>query len=103
MNDSNKEIFVSTLTQSNLNIQPNYIKNTYKALFKVEGLIVEGSSIDDNLATILQSEHLGSSPAYFLKIELEKLPRTSKSPYKLSCALDSIECLYNDVRKNIPC
>ncbi|EEZ98160.2 hypothetical protein TcasGA2_TC000586 [Tribolium castaneum] len=90
-----KEIFLLTLTQTNFNFHPNQLEDTFKALVKIEGLILEGSNEDEQLISILASEHLSTSPAYFFKAELEKMPTNSNASHKLNLALDSVECLYN--------
>lgn len=64
---------------------------------KIEGLIMEGYSSEDLLGPILSSEHLRDSPAYFFKMELEKMPKNSKSVYRLNVVMDSVECIYNSV------
>ncbi|RZC35875.1 vacuolar protein sorting-associated protein 13A-like, partial [Asbolus verrucosus] len=93
--NSSKEILLLTLTQINFNIHPHYMEDSYKAQLKVEGLILEGSNEEEQLVSIMASEHLSTSPAYFFKAELEKMPSNSKESHKLQLSLDSVECLYN--------
>jgi hypothetical protein len=95
--NNSKEILLLTLTQINLTVHPNLLENSFKALVKVEGLILEGSNEEEQLISIIASEHLSTSPAYFFKAELEKMPSNSKYSYKLNLSLDSVECLYNQV------
>ncbi|CAH1285360.1 unnamed protein product [Diabrotica balteata] len=44
---------------------------------------------------IISSEHLSDSPAYFFKMDLDKLPNNSVCKYKLNIVMDSVECIYN--------
>lgn len=97
LTNTRKEIILLTLTQINLNIQPNYMEETYKTNFKIEGLILEGSNEDEQLTSIMASEHIGNSAPYVFNIEIEKMPTNSPWTYRLNMALDSIECLYNKV------
>lgn len=91
-----KEILVLTLTQTILSIEPKYTERTFKSCLKIEGLILEGVGTEDNLLPIISSEHLKDSPAYFLKIELEK-SKSSKCAYKLGFVMDSVEYIHNKV------
>lgn len=94
-----KEVAVITLTQFNLCFTPTFATDSYKVLLKVEGIIIEGSSLEEHLVPIIHSEHLSDSPAYFLKIEFEK---TNHGPEnvnrKLSCTLSTVEILYHQVK-----
>lgn len=92
-----KEVLLLTLTQTNFSYNPNLLEDTFKALLKIEGLILEGSNEEEQLISIMASEHLSTSPAYFFKAELEKMPANSNCSYKFNLALDSVECLYNQV------
>lgn len=97
LENNSKEILVVTLTQTVAIVKPNYADKTFKTCFKVEGVIVEGFSGEDHLIPVISSEHLSDSPAYFLKVEVEKMPPTSKTRYKLGINMDSVECIYNKV------
>lgn len=97
-----KEVSVVTLTQFNLFFTPCFATDSYKVLLKVEGLIMEGSSLEEHLVPIVSSEHLSDSPAYFLKIEFEKTRNESGSDVcKLSGVLSAVEILYQQV--NVAC
>lgn len=91
-----REILVMTLTQTIFTMEPRYMEKSFKICFKVEGMILEGVGNEDNLVPILSSEHLKDSPAYFLKILLEKT-KNSKCSYRLGIALDSVEYIHNKV------
>lgn len=93
-----QEIAVLTLTQLNLFFKPNFSTGSYRVQAKVEGLVVEGASAEENLAPVISSEHLGNSPAYFFKFELEKLEHPSGFTHKLNLNVSSIEVVYQKVR-----
>lgn len=93
---NSKEVLVLTLTQTIFSIEPRYVDRTFKACLKVEGVILEGIGSEDNLLPIISSEHLKDSPAYFLKIDLEKT-KSPKCAYKLGIVMDSVEYLHNKV------
>lgn len=63
----------------------------------MEGLIVEGLNEDDQLASIVASEHLGNSPAYFFQMELSKTVSNLDNAYKFHLSLNTLECIYNNV------
>lgn len=86
-----------TITQTILSYKPNHLQDTFTATMKVEGLIVEGATNEDHLLPLISSEHLNDSPAFFLKVDLEKLPKNSSSCYKLKVVMESVECIYNKV------
>lgn len=88
---------ILTLTQTNLILRPNFFNQTYKCDLKIEGLIMEGYSAEDLLGPILSSEHLQDSPAYFFKMDLEKMPKSSNCSYRLNAVMDTVECMYNPV------
>ncbi|XP_072395854.1 intermembrane lipid transfer protein VPS13A-like [Diabrotica undecimpunctata] len=90
-----KEVAVLTMTQALFNLKPNYIEETFRASVKIEGIILEGASNEDHLMPIISSEHLSDSPAYFFKMDLDKLPSNSVCKYKLNIVMDSVECIYN--------
>lgn len=92
-----QEIAVLTLTQVNLFFKPNFTTGCYRVQAKVEGLIVEGASVEEHLVPIISSEHLGNSPAYFLKYELEKLEHPSDFTHKLNFCISSVEIFYEKV------
>ncbi|KAK9875024.1 hypothetical protein WA026_005834 [Henosepilachna vigintioctopunctata] len=93
--DDSKEIGVLTMTQATLSWMPNFLNDTFTCHFKIEGFILEGATEDDQLVSLISSEHLSNSPAYFLKIEVSKLPKDSTASYKLKVTLDSMEMVYN--------
>lgn len=94
-----KEVAVVTLTQFNLFLTPTFATDSYKVLLKVEGLIIEGSSLDEQLVPIVNSEHLSDSPAYFLKVEFEKTNCESGNMIcKLNGVLSTVEILYQQVK-----
>ncbi|CAH1186159.1 unnamed protein product [Phyllotreta striolata] len=95
LTSDSREIFVLTMTQTVLNLKPNFGDGTYRASLKIEGLIVEGATNEDHLIPIVSSEHLSDSPAYFLKIDLEKLSAIGACKFKLNVVMDSVECIYN--------
>ncbi|XP_063908904.1 intermembrane lipid transfer protein VPS13C-like isoform X2 [Zophobas morio] len=95
LTNNSKEIVLLTLTQTNLSFHPNNFDCSYKSVIKVEGVIMEGSNEDEQLMSIIASEHLSTSPAYILKADFEKMPTGSKCSHRLNVTLDSIECLYN--------
>lgn len=96
-NKLNQEVAVVTLTQCNLSFIPNFFSGAYKLLLKVEGLIVEGANEDEHLVPIVSSEHLGNSPAYFFKMDFEKMQTVAPFVYKLHCTLSSVEVIYQKV------
>ncbi|KAL3277157.1 hypothetical protein HHI36_012509 [Cryptolaemus montrouzieri] len=93
--DHEKEICVLTMTQVILTWMPNFTDNTYSCNFKVEGFILEGTTEEDHLVSLISSEHLSNSPAYFLKVDFMKLPEDSKAAFKLKFTMDSVEIVYN--------
>lgn len=99
LHNNGTEIFVVTLTQLISSIQPNFIEQSYRANFKVEALIIEGASNDDHLVTIVSSQHLHNSPAYFFKLNIEKTPLENNCNYRISSVLESLEILYKEVRR----
>ena len=99
LTNNSKEIVLLTLTQTNLSFHPNNFDGSYKSVIKVEGVIMEGSNEDEQLMSIIASEHLSTSPAYILKADFEKMPTGSKCSHRLNVTLDSIECLYNQVTR----
>lgn len=92
-----REIAAFTLTQFNLFLTPNYSTGSYRVQVKVEGLVVEGASVEEHLVPIVSSEHLGNSPAYFFKCELEKLEHPSSYTHKFNLSVSSIEVVYQKV------
>ncbi|CAH1112949.1 unnamed protein product [Psylliodes chrysocephalus] len=90
-----KELAVLTMTQTVFSLKPNYTEKSYRASLKIEGVIIEGTSNEDHLMPIISSEHLSDSPAYFLRVELDKLPKNNVCKYKLNVNMDSVECIYN--------
>lgn len=99
LTESGHEVLVVTLTQLISNLHPNYNKGTYKMALKIEAVIVEGSSVEEHLIPIISSEHLTvhNSPAYFLKIEFEKLPPGASCSHKLYAVLEYLEISYHKV------
>ncbi|KRT80523.1 hypothetical protein AMK59_6501, partial [Oryctes borbonicus] len=95
--DSGHEVLIVTLTQLISNLHPNYNKGTYKVGLKIEAAIVEGSSVEEHLIPIVSSEHLTvhNSPAYFLKVEFEKMPVGSEFSHKLHMVLEYLEISYH--------
>lgn len=85
------------MTQTVFSLKPNYTEKSYRASLKIEGVIIEGTSNEDHLMPIISSEHLSDSPAYFLRVELDKLPKNNVCKYKLNVNMDSVECIYNKV------
>lgn len=90
-----KEVAVVTVTQFNLFLTPDFANDSYKVLLKIEGLILEGASLEEHLVPIVSSEHLSDSPAYFLKVEFEK---NGSGSCKLNCVLSTVEIVYQQVR-----
>ncbi|KAJ8960584.1 hypothetical protein NQ318_013873 [Aromia moschata] len=95
LTNNTREILVTTLTQTICSIKPNYQDGSFKSSLKVEGIIIEGANSDDHLMPLISSEHLGDSPAFFFKAELEKMPKNSNCAYKLGVTMDAVECVYN--------
>ncbi|KAL1509464.1 hypothetical protein ABEB36_004192 [Hypothenemus hampei] len=97
LNSNKKDILVATLTQTLITVKPNFLENTFKASFKVEGIIVEGMGPETNLITVLSSEHLKDSPAYVFTLNWEKLKakKAKEFSYRLFITLNSVECIYN--------
>ncbi|GJQ74448.1 hypothetical protein Trydic_g21318 [Trypoxylus dichotomus] len=97
LTDSGHEVLIVTLTQLISNLHPNYSDGTYKAGLKVEAVMVEGSSVEEQLIPIISSEHLTvhNSPAYFLKLEFEQMPAGSQFSYKLNLVLEYLEISYH--------
>lgn len=95
--DEQEEMFVLTATQTSLTWVPNFTDNTYKINLKVEGFILEAASETNKLITVMASEHLSTSPAYFLRAHFDKNPCDSKATHKLKVTMDSVEMLYNEV------
>lgn len=95
--NSGKEIMVATATQVITFLQPNFAKDIFKFTVKVEALILEGASIEEHLIPILSSEHTYNSPAYFLKLEVEKMPKNYNSAYNINFNLEALEFLYHQV------
>lgn len=93
---NSKEIMVLTITQSILSFEPRFVDQTFKACLKVEGLILEGVGNEENLLPIVSSEHFKDSPAYFLKVDLER-PKSSKCAYRFGIIMDSVEYIHNKV------
>lgn len=94
---ADREILILTVTQFILSIIPSFKADSYKAVLKVEGIVVEGASKEAHLIPVLSSEHSQKCPAYFLKIEFEKMPLNSKAAYKLNGALSTVEVFYQEV------
>lgn len=82
------------MTQLNFSLKPNFSTGSYRVQAKIEGLVLEGASVEENLAPIISSEHLGNSPAYFFKYELEKLEHPTDFTHKLNVNVSSIEVSY---------
>lgn len=92
------EIFVVTLTQLISQFQPNFAERSFMANLKVEALIVDGiNNGDEPLVTLISSQHMHNSPAYFFKLSLEKTPLDRNCDYRLSGVLESLEIVYNEV------
>lgn len=91
------EILILTVTQFTISFTPSFKDDAYKAVLKVEGIVVEGASKEEHLIPIISSEHGKNSPAYFLKVELEKIPSNTTSPYKVTGALSTVEIFYQEV------
>lgn len=66
---------------------------------KVEALIVDGINAggDEPLVTLISSQHMHNSPAYFFKFNLEKTPLEKNCDYRLNGMLESLEIVYNEV------
>ncbi|KAK5650330.1 hypothetical protein RI129_001359 [Pyrocoelia pectoralis] len=94
--ESKREILVITMTQIILSTVPNFVEDTYKFLLKIEGIVVEGASVEDHLVPIISSEHIHSSPAYFFKIDIEKHKPKSSPSFSVSGALSTIEIIYQE-------
>ncbi|XP_045467694.1 vacuolar protein sorting-associated protein 13C-like [Harmonia axyridis] len=94
--DEEREVAILTATQANLTWIPNFTDNLFNFHFKVEGMVLEGNSEDGKLVTLISSEHLSTSPAYFLRVDFTKLPEDSKASYKLKVTMDSVEMVYNE-------
>lgn len=94
---ADREILILTVTQFILSFMPSFKDDSYKAVLKVEGIVVEGASKDEHLIPVLSSEHSQNSPAYFLKVEFEKMPQSSKVSYTLNGALSTVELFYQNV------
>ncbi|XP_017782614.1 PREDICTED: vacuolar protein sorting-associated protein 13A-like [Nicrophorus vespilloides] len=94
--DNNREILIVTMTQLISSYQPNFLDNTYKASLKIEGLIIEGASVEEHLISIVSTIHNGHSPAYFLKLDVEKTPKKCEHSYKINCILEHIEVAYDE-------
>lgn len=92
-----REILVVTLTQVIWSILPNFRDDSYKAAFKIEGIVVEGASVEDHLLPIISSEHNFDSPAYFLKLEIEKMPSKSNLSHRINGTLSTVEIVYQQV------
>ncbi|XP_060526445.1 intermembrane lipid transfer protein VPS13C-like isoform X2 [Cylas formicarius] len=90
-----KEVLVATMTQAIFSIRPNFSDNTYSASLKIEGIIIEGNGPGGNMISIISSEHLKDSPAFFFKTNLEKMREGGRFSHRLQMALDSVECIYN--------
>ncbi|XP_057653630.1 intermembrane lipid transfer protein VPS13A-like [Diorhabda carinulata] len=90
-----REIAVLTVTQTVIVFIPKFIEDTFRVSLKIEAIIIEGCSNEDHLMPIISSEHLSDSPAYFLKMELSKMPKNSISKYKFNIVMDSVECIYD--------
>lgn len=98
LTNNSKEIFILTCTQVNLSYFPNSIQpNAFKLVIKVEGLILEGLNEDEQLISIVASEHLGNSPAYFFHMEYDKRFSNSEYDHKFFLSLNTLECIYNIV------
>lgn len=87
-----------TMTQFISMFLPNFKDDTFKFTLKIEGIVVEGASLEDHLVPVVSSEHTQSSPAYFLKVDVEKVFSKSTHTYKINGALSSMEILYQQVR-----
>lgn len=96
-NSKSKEILLATVTQILLTVKPNFVEGSFKGSLKIEGIILEGSGPDDNLITVVSSEHLKDSPAFVFTSNWEKSNHL-KCPYRLQATLNSMECIYVKVR-----
>lgn len=96
-----REIAVVTLTQFDISFIPNFTRESYKMNVKVEGLIIEGASLEEHLVPIISSQHLSTSPAYFFKAELEKMNPGSLCSHQLICSLSSVEIVYHKVSEKV--
>ncbi|XP_044757951.1 vacuolar protein sorting-associated protein 13A-like [Coccinella septempunctata] len=94
--DGHREVAVLTATQANLTWVPNFTDNLYNVNLKVEGFILEGNTDGGKLVTLASSEHLSTSPAYFLRVDFAKLPGESKASHKLRVNMDSVEMVYHE-------
>lgn len=95
--NSGREILVLTLTQFITTILPNFRDNSYKVILKIEGIVIEGASLEDHLVPVVSSEHIHNSPAYFLKVEIEKVPSKLNTSYRVNGALSTVEVFYQQV------
>lgn len=97
--DSGSEIFVVTLTQLITSFQPNFVDKSFLANVKIEALIVDGiNNGDEPLITLISSQHLHNSPAYFMKFNFEKTPSLETNcDYRLNGILEPLEIIYNEV------
>ncbi|KAB0792527.1 hypothetical protein PPYR_14486 [Photinus pyralis] len=94
--ESKREVFVLTMTQFILSTVPNFEEDTYKFFLKIEGIVVEGASLEEHLVPIISSEHIHSSPAYFFKIDIEKHKPNSNPSFSVNGALSTTEVVYQE-------
>ncbi|KAF5301566.1 hypothetical protein FQR65_LT08871 [Abscondita terminalis] len=98
--ESKREILVLTMTQFILSAIPNFDEDTYKILLKIEGIVVEGASLEEHLVPIISSEHIHNSPAYFFKVEIEKHSSKSVPLYTINAFLSTVEVIYQEYAFN---
>lgn len=97
--DSGTEIFILTVTQLISSFQPNLLDKSFLLNVKIEALIVDGINTcgEEPLVTLISSQHLHNSPAYFFKFNLQKTPLEENCDYRLNGVLESLEIVYNKV------
>jgi hypothetical protein len=62
-------------------------------------VVIEGSSVDNDLVPMITADNIytGNTNTNFLSIDFEKNPHNSEADFGLTCSLEPLEIVYNEV------
>lgn len=70
---------------------------------RAESIVIEGANADNDLVPLVTADNIytGNTNTNFLSIDFEKNPHNAEADFGLTCSLEPIEIVYNEVLYNL--
>ncbi|KAK7790642.1 hypothetical protein R5R35_006536 [Gryllus longicercus] len=93
-----REILVITLTQFLASIETRPSAQAFKVSARVESIIVEGASSENDLIPLVSGDSIlsGNTASNFLSIDFEKNPGNVQADFGILVTLEPVEIVYNE-------